>query len=245
MWLSYKQNCNASLGEEGGGGGFASIQILNRLLFDKRWLYGQNDGLCCIPSVVGCMNNTELLTDCVDEPHLYGQFASQVYLIQVNTGFRPCRRTHVSRPKMVFVGLVATSNFRLCRHCAVSLVSWCAVLVISADCWLMGNESLPEIIINNRVNLFRQTSIRILVISSHYSFRVLFDKIASVYFIWKIYSYFSVGNGQPSEPALCQLYRHTFVPCSVIGCGGAQLVRKSVIPSRWPHHLENTNADSE
>jgi len=24
--------------------------------------------------------------------------------------------------------------------------------------------------------------------------------------------YFSIGNGQPREPALCQLYRHTFVP---------------------------------
>jgi len=47
----------------------------------------------------------------------------------------------------------------------------------------MGNESLPEIIINNRVNLFRKTAIRILVISSHNSFRVLFDKIAYVYFI--------------------------------------------------------------
>ena len=22
-----------------------------------------------------------------------------------------------------------------------------------------------------------------------------------------------MGNGQPGEPALCQLYRHTFVPC--------------------------------
>jgi len=29
----------------------------------------------------------------------------------------------------------------------------------------------------------------------------------------KIYLYFSIGNGQPREPALCQLYRHTFVPC--------------------------------
>ena len=36
----------------------------------------------------------------------------------------------------------------------------------------------------------------ILVISNHNSFRVLFDKIVSVYFI----------------AALCQLYRHTFVP---------------------------------
>ena len=28
----------------------------------------------------------------------------------------------------------------------------------------------------------------------------------------KIYPYFSTGNGRPGEPALCQLYRHTFVP---------------------------------
>jgi len=28
----------------------------------------------------------------------------------------------------------------------------------------------------------------------------------------KIYLYFSIVNGQPVEPALCQLYRHTFVP---------------------------------
>ena len=26
-----------------------------------------------------------------------------------------------------------------------------------------------------------------------------------------MYSYFSTGNGQPTEPALCQLYRHAFV----------------------------------
>jgi len=51
-----------------------------------------------------------------------------------------------------------------------------------------------------------------LVISNNSSFRVLFDKIASVYFIWKMYLYFSIGNGQPREPSLCQLYRHTFVP---------------------------------
>jgi len=30
----------------------------------------------------------------------------------------------------------------------------------------------------------------------------------------KIYLYFSIGNGQLREPALCQLYRHTFVPCT-------------------------------
>jgi len=29
-----------------------------------------------------------------------------------------------------------------------------------------------------------------------------------------MYLDFSVGNGQPREPPLCQLYRHTFVPYS-------------------------------
>jgi len=55
-----------------------------------------------------------------------------------------------------------------------------------------------------------------LLISNHNSFRVLLDRVASVYFIWKRYLYFSVGNGQHVEPALCQLYRHTFVPYCVV-----------------------------
>jgi len=39
-------------------------------------------------------------------------------------------------------------------------------------------------------------------------------EVASVYFTCRIglYLYFSTGNGQPTKPALCQLYRHTFVP---------------------------------
>jgi len=42
------------------------------------------------------------------------------------------------------------------------------------------------------------------------SFRVLlFGKIASVYFISKMSSYFSTVNVQPREPSLCRLYRHT------------------------------------
>jgi len=56
------------------------------------------------------------------------------------------------------------------------------------------------------------SAFNILLISNHNTFRVQFDKIASVYFIWKMYLHFSIGNGQPREPALCQLYRHTFVP---------------------------------
>ena len=54
---------------------------------------------------------------------------------------------------------------------------------------VIGNESVPTIIINNTINLFLKTAIGILihVISNHNSFRVLFDKIVSVYFISKIY----------------------------------------------------------
>jgi len=50
-----------------------------------------------------------------------------------------------------------------------------------------------------------------LAISNHNSFRVLFDKIASVY-LKKINLYFSIRNGQPREPAMWQLYRQSFVP---------------------------------
>ena len=52
---------------------------------------------------------------------------------------------------------------------------------------------------------------------------MLFDKIASVYFIRKVYSYFSTGNGQPREPALCQLYRHTIVPYTLTGLNCCRL----------------------
>jgi len=45
-----------------------------------------------------------------------------------------------------------------------------------------GNESVPKIILNSTINLLFKTAISILAISNRNSFRVLFDKIASVYF---------------------------------------------------------------
>ena len=74
---------------------------------------------------------------------------------------------------------------------------------------------MPKIVINDTINLFFQTAIGVLIILNRNSFRVLFDKIVSVYFICKIYLYFSIGNGQPREPALRQSYRRTFVPYRV------------------------------
>ena len=79
----------------------------------------------------------------------------------------------------------------------------------------VGNESVSKIVINNTINSFVKTAISISLISNHNSFRTLFDKIVSVCYIWKIYLYFSIGNGQPWDPALCRLYRHTFVPNAV------------------------------
>ena len=78
-----------------------------------------------------------------------------------------------------------------------------------AEAKRIGNESVPKIIINDTIKFLSETATSILVISNYNIFLVLFDKIASVYF-FKIY--FSIENGQPSEPALCQLYRRTFVP---------------------------------
>jgi len=49
----------------------------------------------------------------------------------------------------------------------------------------IGKESVPKIIINNAINVFFKPAISILVISNRNSFRVLFDRIPSVYFICK------------------------------------------------------------
>jgi len=49
------------------------------------------------------------------------------------------------------------------------------------------------------------------IISNQNSLRVLFDKIASVYFIWKIYLHFSIGNGQPRKTGCANSARFRFV----------------------------------
>jgi len=67
------------------------------------------------------------------------------------------------------------------------------------------------------------TVVSIFVISNHNSFRVLFDKLLSyILFEKKIYLYFSIGNGQPRDPALCDCigtllspYRHLRFFCDL------------------------------
>jgi len=76
------------------------------------------------------------------------------------------------------------------------------------------NESVPKIITNHTKKLFLNCNRQFGNFKKSVTvFRALCDKkIASVYFISEIYLYFSIGNGRPREPALCRLYRHTFVP---------------------------------
>ena len=76
------------------------------------------------------------------------------------------------------------------------------------------NESVPKITMNHTINLFFYTALSILIISNRNSSRLLFDKekLRPYILFEKIHLHFSVEHGQPSKPALCQLYRHTFVP---------------------------------
>jgi len=61
------------------------------------------------------------------------------------------------------------------------IIILCARLLF--DRFTLRIQSVPKIIINDTDTVLFKTTIRILIISNHNSFQVLFDKIASVYFI--------------------------------------------------------------
>jgi len=94
---------------------------------------------------------------------------------------------------------------------------------------VIGNESMPKIIINDdTTNLFLKKC------NQHFAnFKTLTVSECCVikllpYFYLKIYLYFSIGNGQPREPAF---YRHTVVPCMYIGWND---VTESIVKIRSP-----------
>jgi len=67
------------------------------------------------------------------------------------------------------------------------------------------------------------------------------DKIASVYVIWKLYLY--IGNGQPREPALCKLHRHTSIPYPSDHVIIRPLLQTEQIAQRFPEEHVLTAAD--
>jgi len=79
-----------------------------------------------------------------------------------------------SSMRYLYLNRVHTAR-RTRRGSSVASVWWCELGT--------GDESVPKIVINNTMNLLLKTAIGILVISNHNSYRVLFDKIAPVYFI--------------------------------------------------------------
>jgi len=74
-------------------------------------------------------------------------------------------------------------------------------LYCSVD-YTIGNESVPKIIINNTINLFL-TAISILLIWNHKIFRMLFYKIASVYFILKYFLALEMASQENQHCANC------------------------------------------
>jgi len=70
-----------------------------------------------------------------------------------------------------------------------------------------GNESVPKIMINDTIYIFFLNCNQTITVSEY---RLI--KLLPFILFEKIYQYFSNGNGQPRQPALCQLYRHAFVP---------------------------------
>jgi len=67
----------------------------------------------------------------------------------------------------------------------------------------MGNESVPKIILSD--TLIFKTAMSVLVISNHNSFRVLSDKLASVYFLFEKYIYIlalEMANQLPIVPTV-------------------------------------------
>jgi len=101
-------------------------------------------------------------------------------------------------------------NSPIARASIIKNVMLCILLLIANEIVPKIVINYAEIIINNAIIFFLITAISSLLIPNHNSFWVLFDKIASVYFIWKYIKYkkiyFSIRNGQPRGPVLCQLH---------------------------------------
>ena len=69
------------------------------------------------------------------------------------------------------------------------------------DDWATGNARVPEIVTSNTISSFLNTHTNlysaekgILLVSNHKRFWLRFDKIAYVYFIWKIYLFLYAAN---------------------------------------------------
>ena len=101
--------------------------------------------------------------------------------------------------------------------------------------WIQGTKVCRKITINDTIKLFSRTATGILVISNQNSLRVLFDKIASVYFIWKyIYHYFSNGNGQHRDRHCANCIGTLSSP---VVCGTKRVIRYVTSSIAYKHEV--------
>jgi len=101
--------------------------------------------------------------------------------------------------------ILSTAKFFRGGGHSVTLLCECVIFTV-ATTW---NERVPKIITDDTVNLFFK--LQSSIISNHNGSRVLFDKNCFRIFNLKnrLYLYFGIGDGQPREPALCQLHSFT------------------------------------
>jgi len=88
--------------------------------------------------------------------------------------------------------------FKFWCACFVCFMFYVVILYVSLCCQIRRNKDTH---INKTANLFFKLKSAFLLISNHNSFRVLFHKIASVYFLFeKIYIYILATQGTSTVP---------------------------------------------
>ena len=113
----------------------------------------------------------------------------------------------------LYVSLISPSVCYLCFTDICGCPDYtCRPVTAESNCSLMstGHESVPKIIMNN---IIFNAAINTSVISNRNSFRVQFDIKLLPYILFEKCIYISaVEMASPGKPALCQLYRHAFLP---------------------------------
>jgi len=120
------------------------------------------------------------------------------------------RVTLVINPRVAAITFCHDCSYLLSLHLAKHCLFHAIALEYAFHC--IENESVPKIIIND-TNLYFKTAISMLVISNHNSFRVLFDKIAFVHFVWKIYLHLAfemASQGTSTVPVVSAHFRSLF-----------------------------------
>jgi len=121
-------------------------------------------------------------------------------------------RAHVMNRHRLYTAVIAHISWLLSlrRRRVHSLLMACLRWAIRVPpLKYTGDENVPKVIINGTINLFLFLKLQ----STFWYFQTITVSECCLIKLlpYKYYLFFSIGNGQLRERALCQLYRHTFV----------------------------------